>query len=262
MAILHATLAKEVDGVIQYIYPRSTSELIVYNDNTTVKDKLDSLEDRLNGLKIDDKLAGYYTKEEVSDMVYAPIHVYGVSVSPDICESGSMQSVAVYWECSRTPAALNIDGIAVNPASQSGSKVFTNITSDRTFTVSATDSGSASNDPYTCTMSATVRFYPGIYFGAANMPTEYNSSFILTLPTKRLQPTPEGSFTVNAGTNQHIFFACPASFTPRFNVSGFVGGFSVASTLTFVNAYGSSMGYTIYRSDNAGLGNTTVTVYA
>ena len=260
--IVYSTLAREVNGVINYIYPRTDSTLVEYTEDQNVKEKLDELTSQIDNINVDGKLSNYYNKDEISDIVYTPIHMCGVSVSPDIVEAGSMQSVTVYWQASRTPAAINVDGIAVVPAVQSGSKVFTNITSDRTFTVSCTDAGSANNEPYTSTKSATVRFFNGIYFGASAEPSEYNSSFILTLASKRLQPTPAGSFTVAAGTNQYIYFACPASFTPKFNVSGFVGGFEVAATITFVNAYGNTMAYTIYKSSNSGLGNTTVTVYA
>jgi len=260
--ISYATLAKEIDGIINYIYPRTDSTLVEYTDSQNVKEKLDELTEEIKNIDVDGKLEGYYTKDEVSDLIYSPIRLYGVSVSPDIVEAGSLQSVTVYWQASRKPVSMNVDGIAVHPAAQSGSKVFTNITADRTFTVSVTDAGSASNDPYTATQSATVRFFNGIYFGASNEPSEYNSSFVITLPTKRLQPTPAGSFTVNAGTNQYIYFACPSAFTPRFNVNGFAGGFAVVATINFVNAYGNTMAYNIYRSDNKNLGATTVTVYA
>ena len=260
--ISYATLAKEIDGVINYIYPRTDATLVEYTDSQNVKEKLDELTEGFNNIDVEGKLENYYTKEEISDIVYTPISLYGVSVSPDIVEAGSMQSVTVYWQSSRNPSSMNVDGIAVHPAVQSGSKVFTNITSDRTFTVSVTDSGSKSNNPYTATKSATVRFFPGIYFGTSDAPNEYNSSFVITLPTKRLQPTPAGSFTVNAGTNQYIYFACPSTFTPNFNINGFAGGFGLVATINFVNAYGNTMAYNIYRSDNTGLGNTTVTVYA
>lgn len=261
--IIKASLAKDTgDGVLQYIYPRSSADIVEYNDSESVKDKLDSLTDQVNAIDVDGKLTNYYTKEQISDLVYTPIHLLGVSVSPDIVEAGSLVSTTVYWQASRTPASMNVDGINVTPPCMSGSKVFTNITSDRTFSVSVTDAGSTNNNPYTSTKSATIRFFNGIYFGAAAEPSAYDSAFVLTLPTKRLQPTPAGSFTVNAGSNQYIYFACPANFTPVFNVNGFSGGFIAAATINFVNAYGNTMAYTIYRSVNAGLGNTTVTVFA
>ena len=82
------------------------------------------------------------------------------------------------------------------------------------------------------------------------------------MPTKRLQPSPAGSFNVNAGVNQFIYFACPSNYSPVFNVNGFTGGFEVAATLNFTNAYGNTMAYTVYKSLNKNLGNTTVTVFA
>ena len=43
MAINKATLAKEVDGKIEYIYPKTTADMVEYTSSQTVKDKLDAL---------------------------------------------------------------------------------------------------------------------------------------------------------------------------------------------------------------------------
>ena len=44
MSINKATLAKYVEGSIEYIYPKTTSDLVQYNSNNTVKDILDNLD--------------------------------------------------------------------------------------------------------------------------------------------------------------------------------------------------------------------------
>ena len=43
MAINKATLAKEIDGKIEYIYPKTTSDMVEYTPSQTVKEKLDNL---------------------------------------------------------------------------------------------------------------------------------------------------------------------------------------------------------------------------
>lgn len=76
------------------------------------------------------------------------------------------------------------------------------------------------------------------------------------------------SFTANAAAGEHIFYYVPKSFVsspyinpPYFYVGGFEGGFNVASqTASYVLGDGTSVDYVVYKSTNAGLGSTNVTV--
>ena len=108
--------------------------------------------------------------------------------------------------------------------------------------------------------SAKINWYNGVYTGAAEAPATIDSAFILTL-TKSLQGGKGKTFTVNAATGAYIWYACPARYgTPAFNVGGFDGGFSKVATLDYTNAVGYTEEYQVWRSDNAGLGSTTVKV--
>lgn len=44
MAINKATLAKEVDGKVEYIYPKTTADLVEYDSTQTVEQKLQSID--------------------------------------------------------------------------------------------------------------------------------------------------------------------------------------------------------------------------
>ena len=56
------------------------------------------------------------------------------------------------------------------------------------------------------------------------------------------------------------FYAVPTRYGDvSFNVGGFDGGYSKVATIEFTNASGYKENYDIYKSDNANLGNTTVT---
>ena len=69
------------------------------------------------------------------------------------------------------------------------------------------------------------------------------------------------TFTLNAAAGQHIYYAFPASWgTPRFFVGGFEGGFALLKTFDHKNASGATISYAVWKSTNAGLGNTTVEV--
>ncbi len=108
--------------------------------------------------------------------------------------------------------------------------------------------------------TARIQWLNGVYTGAAEAPATIDSAFILTL-TKSLQSGKGKMFTVNASTGAYIWYACPVSYgTPNFNVGGFDGGFSLAATFGFTNSSGYTEEYQVWRSDNAGLGSTTVVV--
>lgn len=108
--------------------------------------------------------------------------------------------------------------------------------------------------------TASIQWLNGVYTGAAEAPATIDSAFILTL-TKSLQSGKGKTFTVNAATGTYIWYACPVSYgTPAFNVGGFDGGFSKVATLDYTNAVGYTESYQVWRSDNAGLGSTTVKV--
>lgn len=110
------------------------------------------------------------------------------------------------------------------------------------------------------TKTASIQWFNGVYTGAAAAPATIDSAFIRTL-TKSLQSGKSKTFTVNAATGAYIWYACPVRYgTPAFNVGGFDGGFSKVATLDYTNPSGYTESYQVWRSDNAGLGSTTVVV--
>lgn len=110
------------------------------------------------------------------------------------------------------------------------------------------------------TKTASIQWLNGVYTGAAAAPATIDSAFIRTL-TKSLQGGKGKTFTVNAATGAYIWYACPVRYgTPNFNVGGFDGGFGKVATLDYTNPSGSTESYQVWRSDNAGLGSTTVKV--
>lgn len=110
------------------------------------------------------------------------------------------------------------------------------------------------------TKTASIQWLNGVYTGAAAIPATINSAFIRTL-TKSLQGSKAKTFTVNAATGAYIWYACPARYgTPAFNVGGFDGGFSKVATVDYTNPSNYTESYQVWRSDNAGLGSTTVVV--
>lgn len=112
----------------------------------------------------------------------------------------------------------------------------------------------------TASKTASIQWLNGVYTGAAAAPATIDSAFIRTL-TKSLQGGKDKTFTVNAATGAYIWYACPAGYgTPVFNVGGFDGGFGKVAILDYTNPSGYTESYQVWRSDNAGLGQTTVKV--
>lgn len=76
------------------------------------------------------------------------------------------------------------------------------------------------------------------------------------------------SFTANAAAGEHIYYYVPKALVsggyinpPYFYVGGFEGGFNIASqTAAYEFGDGTTADYVVYKSTNAGLGSTNVTV--
>lgn len=206
-------------------------------------------------------------KEELenlrSDMSYSAIAITSFTASPAQAERGStVAEVTLAYVLNVKPASVQIDG-ADAEAVRSGSVRLTgqDLRENKTWTLVAKDSGSASQAPATATKAASLTFLNRVYFGAAAAPSAVNSAFLLGLANAVLTNTKARNFTVNAGAGQHIWYAVPARLGAcAFKVGGFDGGFTLAGTISHTNASGYTEEYNVYRSDNANLGSTAVTV--
>jgi hypothetical protein len=97
-----------------------------------------------------------------------------------------------------------------------------------------------------------------IYYGVG-APGQSSASFIKNLPGV-LSGTQLESFTVNPTSSEKIYYAFRTGMTvPTFYFNGFSGGFTlVSTTIAVTNTFGITENYTLYESDNIGLGLTTV----
>lgn len=261
MPIARATLAKEIDGTITYIYPKTTSDLVEHDPgdssgNVTVQAAIRSIKsDMTVGIaELNTSLGNYYTKTQVDDLVYEPIEIKSLTVSPTVARAGSSQTVSVSWICSRKPTSMNINGGSVT-AAVSGTKTYTSVGSTTTYTMTTTDQKNA-----TASKSATITFIAPFYYGVAATGSTVNDTLIRGFE-ENVRASLGFSFTKNAGSGNNIWFACPESFSPVFTVNGFSGGFDlINASYYFTNASGYTTNYKVYRSTNAALGSTKVTV--
>lgn len=194
--------------------------------------------------------------QKLSDLMYEAIAITSFTNNVGTVEMGStVDTVVLNWKTNKTPAELTLDGQGIDTGLTTKTMEGAGIKANKTFTLKAKDERDAE-----ATKTTAITFLNGVYWGVAADQASFDSAFILGL-TKGLQGSKAKTFTVNAAAGQHIYYAIPTRYgTPGFKVGGFDGGFAKAGTIDFTNASGYTESYDIWKSDNAGLGNTTVVV--
>lgn len=182
-----------------------------------------------------------------------PFDISSISVAPNISQMGSTVSAKLTWNYTHSIIkSQTINNEAIENTLRT--KTFTGVTTTTTYTLAAT-----SNSDVKKSKSATITFANGVYYGKSTTST-YDSALISGL-TKQLSNSKNRTITVNAGAGEYIFYCIPSRLgTCSFNVGGFDGGFSKVATVNFTNSNKYAEKYDIYKSDNANLGNTNVTI--
>lgn len=190
--------------------------------------------------------------------LYTKIALNSFTANPSTVERGAtVADVTLAWNVNKTPASLTLDGEKQDAASKGKTIKGANLKADKTYTLVAKDARDATSQK-----TASVSFRDSRRWGvAASLDADGVTDAIVNGWDGELATSRTKSFTVNAGAGQHIYYAFPASWgTPRFFVGGFEGGFALLKTFDHVNASGATVSYAVYKSTNAGLGNTTVEV--
>ena len=191
-------------------------------------------------------------KSKVWD-IQNPFNISALSVEPNIAQMGSTASPKLTWNYTHSTIKSQTINSAVVEATLR-TKTFTGVTATTTYTLAAT-----SNSDVQKSKSATITFANGVYYGKSTTST-YDSALISGL-TKQLSNSKGRTITVNAGAGEYIFYCIPSRLgTCSFNVGGFDGGFTKVATVNFTNSDNYKENYDIYKSDNANLGNTNVTI--
>lgn len=191
-------------------------------------------------------------KSKVWD-IQNPFNISAFSIEPNMAQMGSTASPKLTWNYTHsTIKSQTINNEAIENTLRT--KTFTGVTTTTTYTLAAT-----SNSDIKKSKSATITFANGVYYGKSTTST-YDSALINSL-TKQLSNSKGRTITVNAGAGEYIFYCIPSRLgSCSFNVGGFDGGFSKVATIEFTNSDSYAENYDIYKSDNANLGNTNVTI--
>ena len=190
----------------------------------------------------------------LDELMYKPITITSFSLSKTIAEMGEIVTdLKATWIYNKSPTTQSFNGITLDNAVRTYD-IIGEITSNKSYRLTASDGKT------NVSRNVGINFYNGKYYGATLEPMGYDSSFIMTL-NKQLTSNKNGDFSVNCMTNQYIYFAIPTRFgKPTFKVGGFEGGFVLVNTIKFTNKFGYTEDYNIYKSENASLGNTTVSI--
>lgn len=215
--------------------------------------RLDDVPTNANDIAYGDTTVGAV----LEDLQYVKIAISGFKTNVATQEKGAtVTDVTLSWTLNKTPKAQTLDGVTL--AVSDRSKAFTEqtITSNKTFTLVATDNRDAQ-----ATAKAQIVFLNGVYYGKGTVGADgVDKAFVAGL-TKVLAEKRDRTFKVNAGEGEYIYYALPASMgTPVFVSGGFEGGFELIKTFDYENPSGYTESYNVYRSDNHSLGDTTVVV--
>lgn len=209
-------------------------------------DRLSDMESKIDNNVIDI----VQLKEDVSDLLYVPITVNSFTNNIQTVEIGqTITDVTLSWTLNKDPESVFVNG-EEQPAESNGSLELTGLTltADTSWTLEATDERGA-----TASKTTKLQFLNSVYYGVGSVINVANLTKILTSTRTR-------TFTCNAGTGEYIWYLCPARLgTCNFNVGGFDGGFEVYS-MDMTNESGYTEKYNVYKSTNAALGATRVSV--
>lgn len=188
--------------------------------------------------------------------MYKKMEVTSFTVSPSSVERGStVATVTAKWALNKVPKTLDLNGQQLG-VSETSKELAENLKADKTYTVKATDARGAA-----ASRNATVYFRDKRHWFTGAYDAEGVTDSVINAAAGELATARQKSFTLDAEAGQHIYYAYPHAWgAPRFFVGGFEGGFALLKTFDHVNASGAKVSYDVYKSANAGLGNTTVEV--
>lgn len=193
--------------------------------------------------------------ELIAKVYYVEPAVSSFTMTPAATQYEVGQSVASLdfaWTYNKdvvSQSLTDVPAAAADPKARAGS--FSGpITSNKTFTLSCSDGTKSAS------ASKTISFSHKIYWGVSDKTDAFDSAFILGLANKEFASGYKGKRSMNAGSGQYAFVACPASWGMPNSCK--IGGFGTdlvdCGTISFTNASGGVEQYKIVRTSNAGLG--------
>ena len=252
--INYAVLGKEISGVIEYIFPKTTASIVEYA-NASVDAAIESVEDALNHLfnglaNVSTAVAAdYYNKNQVDNMIdsiYSHITVGTVKVSPTYVKKGTSANITLTWEASRKPFLITVDDVdktsELTADQNSGSFSFSGVTDNHTYRVSIRDHKGKGE-----TKSVSVTFvYPAYHGKSSNGNLSATDIAGLTEVINGSKSFTAPRTTLN---HEYYYYAYPASFGALTGIKDNVTGFQ--STFIQSQATINGQSYYVYKTQEA-----------
>ena len=158
------------------------------------------------------------------------------------------------WTTNKAITSQTLTGCTLTDASVRTAIYNTNVTSDKTFTLSVSDGENSASS------SVSYKFLNKVYYGSASEPDSYDSAFILGLSNNKFATSIKGSYPITIESGQFGYIACPKSFNAPSEcyIGGFLTTLENAGEISFTNASGGVTTYTILRTGKSGLGSLTM----
>lgn len=153
------------------------------------------------------------------------------------------------WTTNKDITSQTLTGCTLANASVRTATYNTNVTSDKTFTLSVSDGENSASS------SVSYKFLNNIFWGSASTAETYDSAFISALSNKKLASVIKGTYSFNIASGEYGFWAVPSNITIS---SVWIGGFEVTvddlGTVSYTNAQGYTRDYKLYKTGKASLG--------
>ena len=190
--------------------------------------------------------------EALDQLLYKELTIKS-KVTPSIAERGEIiPEVEFSWEYNKNIISQKLDNIDISPDTRS--ITLSNVRQTISKSLWATDGKS------TKTTTMAIQFKLASYYVVSNK-TTLTSDDIINSFTRDLNFQKGSSVTITAQDNQYIYFMLPKSMGQiQFYVGGFEGGFQVVDSNFQFTKNGTTNSYILYRSDNLGLGTTTINI--
>lgn len=188
--------------------------------------------------------------EALDQLLYKELTIQS-TVTPNIAEIGeTVPEVVFSWNYNKAITQQTFDSSSIELDVRS--KTLQNVSSTTSKTLVASDGRN------TKTASMQIIFKLASYYGVSSS-TSLTSQDIINGFTRDFNFKRGSSVTLTAQGDQYIYFMLPQSVNGiQFYVGGFEGGFQIVDSDFQFSRYGQVNSYILYRSDNPGLGITTI----
>ena len=159
------------------------------------------------------------------------------------------------WTTNKAITSQTLTGCTLADASVRTATYNTNVTSDKTFTLSVSDGENSASS------SVSYKFLNNVFWGSASAAETYDSAFISALSNKKLASAVKGTYSFNIANGEYGFWAVPSNMTIS---SVWIGGFEVTvdslGTVSYTNAQGYTRDYNLYKTGKSGLGSISAEI--